>query len=261
MPLAQAMPVARTTGARRGPAPPAAAPTRPAAGPCYYLAVSVLSIAALGLVVGLRHALEPDHLAAVSTLVSDGASWRRGAVLGALWGVGHTAAILAAVVVLALLGAAMPPAVASALEAGVGVMLIVLGALAVRRASRLASTGPARPHTHGALRHVHPAGAAHVHTLGLALAWRPLLIGAVHGLAGTGTLVSLIAARTSTDGHRVGYMVAFALGATLSMAAASAVGGLLVRATPTRSRRWLDGGLGLTSVLIGGWWLLVSLGG
>jgi ABC-type nickel/cobalt efflux system permease component RcnA len=98
----------------------------------------------LGLAMGARHALDPDHLAAVSVLAADAPGARRGALLGALWGLGHAAALLGTGVVLAALAARVPPTLCDAFELGVAAMLILLGARAVRRAVRDGAAGPQR---------------------------------------------------------------------------------------------------------------------
>src|SRR5690349_845060 len=97
---------------------------------------------------GVRHALDPDHLAAVSVLAADAPGPRRGALLGALWGIGHAAALLGTGVVLASLAVEMPVALADAFELTVAAMLIVLGGRALARALRSADGGPLRLHAH-----------------------------------------------------------------------------------------------------------------
>src|ERR1041384_1903250 len=90
----------------------------------------------LGLRVGLRHAVEPDHLTAVSTLVSETHDVRRGAVLGVLWGLGHTVSLVAVGMILTIVGQTLPPRAATGFELGVAAMLIVLGARAIAVAVR-----------------------------------------------------------------------------------------------------------------------------
>ena len=107
----------------------------------------------LGVAMGARHALDPDHLAAVSVLTAGAPSARRGAALGALWGVGHAAALLGTGLVLAALAAELPPALGDAFELAVAAMLILLGLQAVRRALRTADDGPAWLHAHTGVAH------------------------------------------------------------------------------------------------------------
>jgi ABC-type nickel/cobalt efflux system permease component RcnA len=179
----------------------------------------------LGIVLGMRHALEPDHLAAVSTLVSEERSPRAGAKLGALWGIGHTAALLAVGLALALLRAQMPERLAEVFEFGVALMLVGLGSRAILRAVRDPSTGPERHHAHGKSAHAHGGPADHVHLLRWTLARRPLLVGIVHGLAGSGALTALALAEMPSASLRVLYMTMFGAGSVLGMAALSGLAG------------------------------------
>jgi len=130
---------------------------------------------------GARHALDPDHLAAVSVLAADdpdarrGAlpGARRGALLGALWGVGHAVALLGTGLVLGAVAAELPSALADVFELAVAVMLIVLGARAVHRALRSANDGPTRLHAHAGHSHRHAGPRAHLHVARRTLALRP----------------------------------------------------------------------------------------
>jgi hypothetical protein len=99
----------------------------------------------LGLLVGLRHSFEPDHLTAVSTLVGETRDLRGGAMLGALWGVGHTLALVAVGAILLLVGASLPERAAVIFELCVAGMLLVLGARAIAVALRAAA---AAQHAH-----------------------------------------------------------------------------------------------------------------
>ena len=176
---------------------------------------------ALGTLLGMRHALEPDHLAAVSTLVSDERGSSRAAFLGLCWGIGHTLALVVVGAVLVLLRAEMPPTIADLFELGVAMMLVGLGLRAILRAARQGAAGPAALHQHGAIVHRHPGTPRHIHVAGLTLARRPLLVGIVHGLAGSGALTALVLATLPSIAARITYMTLFGLGSTLGMAALS----------------------------------------
>jgi hypothetical protein len=171
----------------------------------------------------MRHALEPDHLAAVTTLISRERSGARAALLGLSWGLGHTLALLVVGALLVTLRAEMPAAMADFFELAVGVMLIGLGVRAISQAARQGSDGPTAVHRHGWLVHSHPGVPAHVHIGTWTLARRPLLIGAVHGLAGSGALTALVLATLPTTAARLTYMTLFGLGSTIGMAALSGV--------------------------------------
>jgi high-affinity nickel-transport protein len=181
-------------------------------------AFEVLTGSALGTLLGIRHALEPDHLTAVSTLVTGERSSVRAAMLGASWGVGHTLSLVAVGAVLVMLRAEMPARVADLFELFVAVMLVALGVRAIAIAARQGPTGPTHTHHHGHVVHKHAGTTPHVHVGQWTLARRPLIVGAVHGLAGSGALTALVLATLSSTAARITYMTLFGLGSTFGMA-------------------------------------------
>ena len=185
--------------------------------------LDIATSSGLGSLLGMRHALEPDHLAAVSTLVTEERSGWKAALLGACWGLGHTIALLAVGAVLVLLRAEMPARMVDLFELFVAVMLIGLGLRAIHQAARVGPAGPVHAHQHGRVVHTHTVGAAHIHIGTWTLARRPLLVGAVHGLAGSGALTALVLATLPSTASRLAYMGLFGLGSTLGMAALSGV--------------------------------------
>ncbi len=186
-------------------------------------AFEVLTGSALGTLLGMRHALEPDHLTAVSTLVTGERSSARAAMLGASWGVGHTLSLVAVGAVLVVLRAEMPAHVADLFELFVAVMLVVLGVRAIALAVRQGPIGPPHVHAHHGVAHTHAGAPRHVHVGRWTLARRPLIVGAVHGLAGSGALTALVLATLTSTAARITYMALFGLGSTLGMAALSGV--------------------------------------
>ncbi len=152
----------------------------------------------LGLALGLRHALEPDHLAAITTLVTGTDGPRAAARTGAAWGLGHALAIVGLGSVLVALGLKMPPRVALALDLAVALMLVALGIHAFARRPR-----PRAPQR------------------------RSTLVGFVHGASGTGAITLLCVTTIPSARAALVFLVVFALGALVSM---SAMSGLL--ATP-----------------------------
>ena len=180
----------------------------------------------LGGLLGVRHALEPDHLAAVSTLLAAERGPRRTAVLGVWWGLGHSLALLGLGGSLAVLGQKLPLRWEQRFELGVSVLLLILGARALRQAWQRPQVGPSHLHAHGELLHRHGGAAAHLHLRGWTMARRPLLVGTMHGLAGSGSLTALALATMPSAGMRVGYIALFALGSLLGMAALSGFAGL-----------------------------------
>lgn len=184
-----------------------------------------LGASVLGLVLGARHALEPDHLAAVGTLMS---AERAGVRVGALWGVGHTAALLAVGLVLGALRAELPAGWSRGFELGVAAMLLGLGGRALWRALR--GEAIASGHTHAS---------------------RPLLVGLVHGLAGSGALTALAVASTPALGAQLAFMILFGVGSVVGMAAVAGTLGLPLGRLPDRGRRWLGAAAGACSIGVG----------
>jgi high-affinity nickel-transport protein len=187
--------------------------------------LELLTSSSLGSLLGMRHALEPDHLAAVSTLVTQERNGYKAALLGACWGVGHSLSLLVAGTVLVLLRAEMPARLADVFELGVAAMLVMLGLRAIYLAARQGPAGPVHAHHHGGRVHVHRGAPAHIHIGTWTLARRPLLVGAVHGLAGSGALTALVVTMLPSTAARITYMIVFGLGSTLGMAALSGVVG------------------------------------
>jgi hypothetical protein len=179
---------------------------------------AVLTGWVVGFVLGMRHALEPDHLTAVCTLVSVRGGARRGLWLGACWGIGHSLSLLAVGMLLALLQAHLPARVADAFELAVAAMLIALGVRAIGRPFDGASGARAHAHPHPRL------GA------------RSLFIGVVHGLAGSGALTTLVLAELPSTAARLGYIALFGCGSMLGMALLSGLAGWPL-ARRGRSRR------------------------
>jgi hypothetical protein len=210
---------------------------------------------ALGAALGARHAIEPDHVAAVSTLVADRPRARQAALLGALWGIGHAAAVVVVGIVLLSASAAVPASVTAAAEVVVAGMLIALGVRSLAIAWR-GGTGPDAAHRHGAVEHRHPGAARHVHLGDRAVALRPLVVGLIHGLAGSGGLAALAITKMPTTAGAIGYLVAFALGSVLGMAAVSGVAGASLGrlASSTRGRTAVVASSGALSVIVGVAW-------
>ena len=175
-----------------------------------YLPVGFVASALLGALLGMQHAFEPDHLAAVATLMTDERTSRKAAWLGAWWGLGHTLTLLAAGTALVVLRADMPAFVSAAFELCVVVLLVGFGGRAIYRAA--CDITPRRTHSHG-----RPA-ASRIDRWTVA---RPLLVGAVHGLAGSGTLTALVVATLPSTATRLAYLALFGAGSTLGMVALS----------------------------------------
>ena len=213
-----------------------------------------LSVCALGLAQGMRHALEPDHLAAVSALASEGSSARRTLRFAALWGAGHASMLFLVGGVLYWNRAAMPPGLAAALELGVAVMLVALGLRAIVRAARLGTAQHTGQLAHGAL--------AHVHVGARSFALLPFGVGLVHGLAGSGALAALVLATQPQLGAGIAVLTVYSLGTMAGMALlAGLLGQPLQRLVSTpRAHRLLLVTAGAMSLGIGLVWGVGVLG-
>jgi hypothetical protein len=216
----------------------------------------LMTSSGLGSLLGMRHALEPDHLAAVSTLVTSERNSSRAAFLGICWGLGHTLSLILVGTILVVLRAEMPARIADGFEFCVALMLIGLGLRAMYVAALQGPAGPAHVHHHGHTVHVHEGVSAHIHIGTWTLARRPLLVGAVHGLAGSGALTALVLATLPSTAARLTYMLVFGLGSTLGMAALSGlVGWPLARAGRHRGlARALSLAVGGVSIVLGFAW-------
>ena len=175
--------------------------------------VGFVASAALGSLLGMQHAFEPDHLAAVATLMTGERTSAKAAWLGACWGLGHTLTLLAAGAALVVFRADMPVQATMAFELGVVLMLVGFGARAIYMAA--CGAMPRRTHTHPKSPTSRFVG---VDRWTLA---RPLLVGAVHGLAGSGALTALVVATLPSTTTRLGYLALFGIGSTLGMVALS----------------------------------------
>lgn len=160
----------------------------------------------VGFVLGMRHALEPDHLTAVCTLTVGAANPRRGLALGAIWGIGHSLSLLAVGMLLALMQAELPPRLAGAFELLVAAMLVLLGVRAIVRGMRGVDVV--------AVKHCHHR-----------LARRSLLVGLIHGLAGSGALTALVVAELPSTTARLLYIALFGAGSIFGMALLSGLAG------------------------------------
>ena len=185
---------------------------------------SPLAAIGLGFVLGLRHALDVDHLAAVSTIVSQRRSLWRSALVGALWGFGHTVSLVAVAVGVIGLHAEIPKSVGHALELGVAAMLIVLGVNLLRDV--VAGRTHVHLHTHGTRAHAHPhahAGDRRQHDHGRR---RPFLVGLMHGLAGSAGLMLAVAATIPSPVVALAYVAVFGVGSIGGMVVMSMLFGI-----------------------------------
>jgi sulfite exporter TauE/SafE len=219
---------------------------------------SLIAALGLGFLLGLRHALDADHVAAVSTFVTQDRSVLRSCLRGTFWGLGHTTALLGAGVAVVAFKLQISPALERGLERVVAIVLVGLGAHVVVRALSVVSLHR-HEHSHGGPPHRH----LHVH-LGdvdehrhLHL-WRgapqPLLMGLLHGLAGSGALVLLVLTTMPSPAAAVVYILVFGVGSTAGMLLLSGLIGVPFALTAGGSRTLgaaLQLVVGACSILVG----------
>ena len=220
---------------------------------------SILAVLAIGGLLGLRHAFEPDHLAAVSTLATrPGARrfWSAGR-LGLIWGLGHTVTVGAVALLIIALGVQLPAGLWPAAELLVAGLLILLGTLVIWRYVRgrwhmhAHVHAAAAPHFH---LHSHAADPSHGHTHAVVDARRSLGFGIAHGLAGSGAIAALLVAAVPDTMSRLVYFGAFSVGTIVGMLGVSLTLSVLVRLAAERSARWatmLHVGAAVMSVVAG----------
>jgi sulfite exporter TauE/SafE len=177
------------------------------------------TVLSLGFILGLRHALDSDHLAAVSTVLAERPSWRASGLVGLSWGVGHTVILLLIGAIVLVLRVPIPEPLALAAEGVVGVMLVILGGLLGMKLIR--ERWHLHPHHHDGRSHVHLHSHLHAQDHGHAHWWReslrPLCIGMAHGLAGSAALLLLVVASASSVIDGLIYITVFGLGSILGM--------------------------------------------
>jgi cytochrome c biogenesis protein CcdA len=206
----------------------------------------------LGFLFGLKHALDADHLVAISSIIGENRRTRGAAAVGLWWGIGHTLSLLAAGIAVLLLRLEIPPGVENGLEIGVAAMIIVLGGrIVVRILGRSAALRFAR-HRHGTIEHIHPLlrftdPTRHDHTTPRrSPGMRSLLVGIIHGLAGSAALMLLVLAQISEPALGLLYIIVFGLGSVVGMMAMSTLFWLPFLATASRFGR-LETGLRLAA--------------
>ncbi len=238
--------------------------------------ISLFSIVALGFFLGMRHATDPDHVVAVTTIVSRQRSVLHAALIGVLWGLGHTITILAVGSAIILFGLVIPPRVGLSMEFSVGLMLVLLGVLnlsgILRWITETFTPAHSQDHEHshahlhgeGSYFHSHP----HSHTasqrtplddpaptswmdrafgrLGIYQTVRPLVVGIVHGLAGSAAVALLVLTTIRVPSWAILYLLVFGIGTVAGMMLITAAIAVPFQFSGTRFVR-LNRGLGLAS--------------
>jgi len=208
--------------------------------------ITLLSIVSLGFFLGMRHATDPDHVIAIGTIVSRQRSMRSAALIGSVWGIGHTLTIVVVGAVIISFSVVIPPRLGLSMEMAVALMLVVLGLWNLTGFLRwlqgsFTSGGVvgrglhAHAHIHGDYSHSHPHGHGpgnHGHRedqtaqawldrwlgqLGLYQVVRPLVVGVVHGLAGSAAIALLVLATIRNPWWAVAYLLLFGIGTVAGM--------------------------------------------
>jgi len=219
---------------------------------------SLIAALGLGFLLGLRHAMEADHLAAMSTFVSRDRTLLRSCLRGTFWGIGHTTALLAAGVAVIAFKLRIPPQFERGVETCIALVLILLGGHVLLRAIGALSLH-SHEHVHDGVphRHVHVhvgSGTVHDHVHLFADARKPLLLGLLHGLGGGGALVLVVLTTLPSPAAAFLYILVFGLGSTAGMLVLSGLMGLpfaLLAGGSGRAATLLQLAVGAGSTLIG----------
>ena len=196
--------------------------------------ITTISVLLIGFLLGLQHAIEADHLAAVSTIVSEKKSLLSASIVGGFWGIGHTISLFAVGLAVILLRLQIPASFEKTIEACVGVMLVFLGVNAITKLFN-ARKFHAHTHTHGEREHVHfhahqgEEDEPH-HRFGP----RSIFIGMLHGLAGSAALMLLLIPTIPSPTLALVYILVFGFGSIAGMMAMSFLIGLPLHFTAHR---------------------------
>ena len=220
----------------------------------------MFSILMLGFVVGMRHALEADHLAAVSAMASQDLDSKRAWQMGSAWGLGHTITLFLFGGLVLIVGGNISEQVAWVLHAAVGVTLILLGADVIRRLItnrvhyHLHRHGNADPHFHAhSHRHdKHHDRSTHHHEHGFPT--RALFVGLVHGMAGSAALIAITLQSVESIALGLGYIALFGLGSIVGMALLATIIAIPLQASAkklTWMHNGLQAGIGILTMVVG----------
>jgi ABC-type nickel/cobalt efflux system permease component RcnA len=207
--------------------------------------ISFLSIIAIGFFLGMRHATDPDHVIAVTTIVSRQNKISRAALTGIFWGLGHTLTIVVVGAAIILFGVVIPARIGLSMELSVALMLVILGlmnvaaflrsARSIAKVQQAAATVHTHHHSHGDYVHTHPHGhepESHPHApdktplarmdrlfgrIDIYRHLRPLLVGIVHGLAGSAAVALLVLTTIRDPRWAIAYLLVFGVGTVAGM--------------------------------------------
>ena len=198
--------------------------------------IGIWALLGLGLVFGLKHATEVDHIVAVSAIVSEHRSLLRSALVGGLWGLGHTVSLVVVGVLVLVFRVAIPEPIANWLEFGVALMIIALGALTLIRVLWNRPDVHIHQHKHDGLSHAHihfheqrtqhaAPTKSHSHAIA-SIGYKPFLVGAMHGLAGSAALTLLVLTQIQSVVLGLVYLAVFGIGSACGVLLMSSLVGL-----------------------------------
>lgn len=229
---------------------------------------SVLLVLLVSLALGLRHATDPDHLAAVTTLIAseeEREQIKKASLMGFSWGLGHGTTLVLIGMPLVLLGGYLPEPVVQAAEVAIGLIIVFLAVRLLIRWRR----GLFHAHTHvhegEPHRHVHShaedTSHQHAHAAPLRTPLSSYGVGLVHGIGGSGGLTLLLLSTISDKAEATGALLLFAAGTAVSMALLSTAFGLAIAGGPiARNFERVAPVLGFMSMAFGAWYALGALG-
>jgi len=177
----------------------------------------VITVLGLGIFLGLEHALDGDHIAAISTLVSKHKNFRKASILGVFWGLGHTTTLLIAGIFVLFLKIAIPEKIALSLEFVVGIMIVILGFSVVRDV--IFSKKHMHKHSHNGHTHLHVH--SHKQTSDHVHYHKPFIVGLIHGLAGSAALMLLVLSTVESRLLGLLFIMIFGIGSIIGMSIVS----------------------------------------
>jgi ABC-type nickel/cobalt efflux system permease component RcnA len=222
----------------------------------------------VSLLLGLRHASDPDHLAAVTTLIAsqERERIRKATSLGLLWGLGHTSTLVAVGLPLVLLGQHLPERIGQAAEVAIGLMIVMLAVRLLLRWRRGVFHAHAHSHTSGETHrhlHSHESDPVHEHTLDVTLRtpFSSYGVGLMHGVGGSGGITLLLLSTIEESSRTVVALLIFAGGTAVSMPLLSTAFGLAIAAGPlARNFERVAPVLGVLAAAFGIWYTVGALG-
>lgn len=224
--------------------------------------MTILAALPFGLAIGMAHALEADHVAAVTAMRQRSDGIRAMVRRGAFWGLGHTVSLVAACLGASLLGLTMSGRLQAGVDLAVGLMIVALGANVLWRLHR--DRVHVHAHDHDGERHIHfhshagekapHTASAHRHRHIGKADGKVMAIGVMHGLAGSAAFLVLMAATAQSIGEVIAYVAVFGVGTIIGMAALSAIISLPLNLAQRLGGRYLaltTGGVGCAAIVVG----------